>query len=90
MHSQCVRHEEEMAELHLLAGFHALNCRPVKSAGVGEALLGHVLVQPSDAYAVAGGSARVEDPLGVFGWHSTNRLRTKIISQQQICRTVRS
>ena len=90
MQPECVRHGEQVAELHLLAGFHPLDGRPVEPADVSEALLCEVLVQPSDAYAVAGGSAGVEDPLGLFGWHATNRLRTKIISQQQICRTVRS
>jgi hypothetical protein len=42
-------------------------------------------MQPSRADAVAGGPAGVEYPRGLFGWHTTNRLRTKIISQQQIC-----
>jgi hypothetical protein len=43
-------------------------------------------VQPSHADAVADGPSGVEDPLRVIGgWHPTNRLRTMIISQQQIC-----
>jgi hypothetical protein len=41
-------------------------------------------VQPAYADAVAGGSAGVEDPLGLIGWHPTNLLPIMIISQQQI------
>jgi hypothetical protein len=47
-------------------------------------------VQPSDADAVAGGSAGVEDPLGLIGWHPLNVLRTMIVSQQQNCGILRS
>jgi hypothetical protein len=47
-------------------------------------------VQPADADAVADGSTGVDDPLGLVGGHSTNRLRTMIISQQQICGIFRS
>jgi hypothetical protein len=81
---QCVRDEQQVAEFHLAAGFHALDRRPVDAARVGEDLLRHVLVQPSHADAVAGGSAGVEDPLGLIGWHPTNLLPAMIISQQQI------
>lgn len=80
-----VSDEQQVAEFHLLAGFHALDRRPVDAAGEREGLLRHVLVQPAYPDAVAGGSAGVEDPLGLFGWHPVNALRTKIISQQQIC-----
>jgi hypothetical protein len=84
MHPQLVRNQQQVAEFHLGAGFHALDRRPVEAGREGEALLGHVLVDPSDADAVADRPAGVEDPLGLFGWHATNRLRTKIISQQQV------
>ena len=84
MQPQCVRDVQEMAELHLLAGFHPLDRRPVEGTGVRQAFLGHVLVDPSDADAVADRTAGVEDPLGLVGWHPANVLRTKIISQQQI------
>jgi hypothetical protein len=84
VHPQGVSHKQEVAQLHLLAGFHALDRRPVHAAGVGEGLLRHVLVQPAYADAVAGGPAGVEDPLGLIGWHATNLLPIMIISQQQI------
>ena len=84
MDSQGVCDEQQVAEFHLGAGLHALDRRPVYAARVGEALLGEVLVQPSDADAVTRCLAGVEDPLGLIGWHPTNRLRTMIISQQQI------
>jgi hypothetical protein len=81
-----MRDSKEMAELHLLAGLHALEGRPVDARKVGEALLGHVLVQSPDADAVAGRPEGVGDPLLlVGGWHALNRLPTMIISQQQIC-----
>ena len=84
MHAKGVSDEQEMAQFHLAAGFHALDRRPVESGRVGEGLLGHVLVQPSHADAVAGGPAGIENPLGLIGWHGLNRLRAMIISQQQI------
>jgi len=84
VHPQGVCDVQEMAELHLFAGFHALDRGPVEAARVGEALLGHVLVQPPYSNAVADGSTGVEDPLRLFGWHPSNALTTKIISQQQI------
>ena len=84
MYPQCVRNEQQVAELRLRAGFHALDRRPVNARRVGEHLLGHVQVQPSHADAVTRGPAGVENPLGLVGWHPTNRLRTMIISQQQI------
>ena len=88
--SQCFGNQQQVAEFHLAAGFHALDRRPVEAAGVGEGLLRHVLVQPAHTDAVAGGSAGVEDPLGLIGWHPANALPTMIISQQQICGILRS
>lgn len=85
MYPQCVSYEQQVAELHLVAGFHALDRRPVDAGGVGEGFLGQVLVQPPDADAVPCGPAGVEDPLRLIGWHSANALSTMIISQQQIC-----
>lgn len=84
MQAQGVRDVQQMAELHLAAGLHALDGRPVEVACLSEHLLGHVLVQPAHPDAVAYGSAGVEDPLRLFGWHAINRLHTMIISQQQI------
>ena len=84
MHAQAVSNEQQMAELHLLAGFHALDRRPVDAALVSEALLGEVLVHPPHADAVTRGPAGIDDPLGLVGWHPTDCLRTMIISQQQI------
>jgi hypothetical protein len=85
MHPQSVRHMQEMAEFHLAASLHPLDGRPVEAGRVGEGFLGHVEVQPPHADAVADGPAGVDDPLGLIGWHPTNRLRTMIISQQQFC-----
>jgi hypothetical protein len=87
---QCVSDEQQVAEFHLAAGFHALDRRPVEAAGVGEGLLRHVLAEAAYPDAVAGGSAGVEDPLGLIGWHPANALPTMIISQQQICGILRS
>ncbi|WP_435802271.1 hypothetical protein [Streptomyces mirabilis] len=82
--AQRVSDQQEVAEFHLAAALHPLDGRPVDAAGVGEHLLGHVLVQPSHTDAVAGSSAGVENPLGLIGWHPTNLLPTMIICQQQI------
>lgn len=84
MQSQGVCHVQEMAELHLTAGFHALDGGAVESAAVRQGFLGHVEVQPPYSDAVADGPAGVEDPLRLFGWHADNALLIMIISQQQI------
>jgi hypothetical protein len=83
VNAQCVSNEQQVAEFHLGAGFHALDRRPVEPAREREGLLRHVLVQPAYPDAVAGGPAGVEDPLGLIGWHPTNLLPIMIISQQQ-------
>ena len=85
VYAQLVGDREQVAELHLLAGFHALDRRPVQAARVGEGLLGHVLVQPPDPDAVTDGSAGVDDPSGLLVGHPVNGLPAMIISQQQIC-----
>ncbi len=85
MHPQRVRDVQEMAQLHLVAGFHALDRRPVEAGRVGEGFLRHVHVQSSHADAVAGGPAGIENPLGLVGWHRSTVHRTMIISQQQFC-----
>lgn len=90
MHPQRVGDMQQVAELHLVAGFHPLDRRPVETSLVGEGFLGEVLVQPSDAYAVADGFPGVEDPLRLIGWHALNRLRIMVASQQQICGILRS
>lgn len=84
MNAQALRHMQQVAEFHLGAGFHALDRGPVDRAGGGEHFLGHVQMQAPYPDAVADGLAGVEDPLRLFGWHAINRLRTMIISQQQI------
>jgi hypothetical protein len=84
VYPQCRRDVKQVRELHLGAGFHALDRRPVELGRVREHLLGHVEVQPAHADAVADGPAGVDDPLGLFGWHASNALSIMIISQQQI------
>lgn len=84
MYAQRLGYVQKVTELHLLTGFHPLDGGPVEPGCVGEAFLGHVLAQPSYPDAVADASAGVEDPLGLIGCHAINRLRIKIISQQQI------
>lgn len=84
MHPQSVSHQQQVGQLHLVAGFHSLDGAAVDARRVSEGLLGEVHVQAPHADAVAGGPAGLRDPLGQFGRHPTNRLRTKIISQQQI------
>jgi hypothetical protein len=76
VYPQSVSHEEQVRQLHLVPGFHALDRGPVDAGGVGEGLLSHRLLEASHAGR--------GDPLGQFGWHATNRLRIMIISQQQI------
>ncbi|KMS78327.1 hypothetical protein ACH49_16735 [Streptomyces leeuwenhoekii] len=84
MYPQRVRNVQQVAELHLGAGFHALDRRPVEAALVGEGFLSQGQVQSSHADAVPGGPAGVEDPLRLIGWHPSNGLTIMIISQQQI------
>lgn len=85
MYPQGVCNEQKVAEFHLCASFHPLHGRPVDAGRVGEGLLGHGLVHPSHANAVADGPAGIEDPLRLIrGWHPTNALAIMILSQQQI------
>ncbi len=84
MRPQSVSHDEQVGQLHLVSGFHALDRGPVEAARVGEGFLGHVLVDASHADAVAGRAAGCGNPLGQVGWHPDNVLRAMIISQQQI------
>jgi len=84
VYPQNVSHEEQVAQLHLVPALHALDRRPVDAGGVREGFLGDVLVEASHADAVADRTAGRRDPLGQFGWHPANVLRTMIISQQQI------
>jgi len=84
VHPQSVSHHQEVAELDLGAGFHALDRRPVQAARLGEHFLSHVLVEASRADAVTGRAAGCGHPLGQFGWHPSNALPIKIICQQQI------
>jgi hypothetical protein len=84
VYPQSVRHEQQVAQLHLVSGFHALDGGPVDAGGVREGLLRHVLVEASHADAVADRAAGRGDPLGLIGWHPVNVLRIMIISQQQI------
>ena len=84
MHPQGVSNVQEMAQLHLRAGLHALDAAAVYTGLVRQGLLGHVHVQTPNADAVADTPAGVEDPFRLFGWHPCNVLRIMIISQQQI------
>jgi hypothetical protein len=90
MHPQLVGNQQQVTEFHLLAGFHALDRRPVESGDVSEGLLGEVLVEPPDPDAVADGLAGIDDPSGLLVGHLVNALPTMIISQQQFCGTLRS
>ncbi|CAL9666277.1 hypothetical protein SUDANB1_07229 [Streptomyces sp. enrichment culture] len=84
MYPQSMSHQQQVAQLHLVTGFHALDRGPVDAGGVRKGLLGHVLVQPPDTDAVPGCPAGIEDPLRLIGWHPSNALSIMIISQQQI------
>jgi hypothetical protein len=64
VYPQGVSDQQQVAELHLVTGFHPLDRRPVQAARVSEGLLGHVLVQAPHADAVADGPAGLRDPLG--------------------------
>ena len=57
VYPQSVSHEEQVRQLHLVPGFHALDRGPVDAGGVGEGLLSHRLVEASHADAVADGAA---------------------------------
>jgi hypothetical protein len=84
VYSQSSGDVKQMRQLHLGAGLHALDRRPVELGRVREHLLGHVEVKSPHADAVTDGPAGVDDPLGLFGWHLSNALSIMIISQQQI------
>lgn len=68
------------------AGLDCLVGGPGHPGGEEHALLGAVLVDASDANAVADGAALLQEPVVVIGqlWHSTNALTKIIISQPGI------
>lgn len=84
MQPQSMGDEQQVTQLHLLAGFHALDRAPVDAGRVSQGLLSHALLDAPHADAVADGPAGLGDPVGQIGWHPSNALPTKIISQQQI------
>lgn len=83
MAAQLMCHEKKMAELHLLAGLHALDRRPAEVGAVGESLLGHAHVDAADADAVTGRPEGVSDPFRLLRVHLLNVLPAMIISQHQ-------
>lgn len=85
MDAQSVSDKQDVAQLHLPAGLHPLHRRPVDSGVDGKSLLGHVLVEPSDADAVTDGPAGFADPLGLLVGHELNALPIMITCQQQFC-----
>lgn len=84
MQAERVSNVQQMAQLHLVTGFHSLDRRPVEAARVGEHLLRHGLAAPPYSNAVADGPAGFENPLGLIGWHSANALPIMSECQQQI------
>lgn len=83
MDAQRMRNKQQMAELHLLAGFHPLNGAAAEVGAVRESLLGHVQVEAADADAVTGRPEGVGDPFRLLRVHPLNALPTMIISQHQ-------
>lgn len=83
MHAQLPRNQQQMADLRFLAVLDPLNRAAVDPGQCRETLLGHVEVQSLDAHAVADGPSGVEDPLRLFGRHSTNAAMEMILCPQQ-------
>lgn len=84
MQAERVSNVQEVAQLHLVSGFHSLDRRPVEAARVGEHLLCHGLATAPYSDAVADGPAGFENPLGLIGWHPPNALPIMSECQQQI------
>lgn len=83
MDAQLPRDQQQMAEFGLSAVLKPLDCAAVDPGQFGEALLGHVQVQPLNAHAVANCPSGVEDPLRLIGWHPTNAAMWMILCPQQ-------
>lgn len=83
MYAQRVSHSEEVADLHLFAGFHALDCVPREFGGFPQSLLGPVEFDAADADAVADRLAGVFDPRWMVGRHPIHAVPLLILCQPQ-------
>lgn len=83
MHAQCLRDPQQVADLHLLAGLHALERVAGQPGLLKQPLLGPAEFDAADTDAVADGPAGVDDPLGMIGGHSNNAAPKMILCQPQ-------
>lgn len=84
MHAQRLGHPEQVADLHLFAGLHALNRVAGKFSGLPQALLGPVELMAADANAVTDRLAGIDDPLGMVGRHELHAVPLLILCLPQI------
>ncbi len=84
MNPERPRDPQQVADLRLFSVLNPLDRAAVDLGRFGEPFLGHVEVYAPDADAVADGSAGVEDPLVVCGWHASHAPLKIILCPQQI------
>lgn len=83
MYAQRVSHSQEVADLHLFAGFHALDRIAGEFGGFPQALLGPVEFDAADADTVADRPPGVFDPRGMVGRHALHAVPLSILCQPQ-------
>lgn len=83
MHAQGVSHPQQVADLHLFAGFHALDGVAGEFRGFPQALLAPAEVVATQADAVTDRPAGFSDPRGMVGWHGVHAVPLLILCQPQ-------
>lgn len=83
MDAQRISHPEQIADLHLLAGFHALQRVAGEFGGIHQPLLRPVELHAANTDAVANCLAGLDDPLGMRLRHGLNAAPKIILCQPQ-------
>lgn len=84
MNPQRFGYPEQVAQLHLLAGLHALQRVAGQPGLLEESCLRPAELHAADADAVADSPAGVSDPRRMFGRHGNNAAPKMILCQPQI------
>ena len=83
MYAQCIGHPQQVADLHLFAGFHALEGVAVQARGLPQVLLRPAEMDAAEADAVTDCPPGVDDPRGMIGGHLLHAVPLLILCQPQ-------
>ena len=83
MYAQRLGHPQQVADLHLFAGFHALEGVAVQVRGLPQALLCPAEIDAAEADAVTDCPSGFDDPRGMIGGHPLHAVSLLILCQPQ-------